>query len=554
MTVGDARAVAVVALVVLSVAGAGIASSAGMAASADDATAAALSTDTIDQTGSFARGEPDLLAVLADPQVRPGTTETVEISLLNEGGYDLGGSSPQPRVVTARAVSMTAEAEDDAIEVESGTVAVGSVTTEQPASAPISLSVPEDLEPGEYDIDLEVDYTYSDQIDPGSNTVYEETDTEELTVTVVVDEGPRFEIVDAETDAQVGASGDVVATLQNAGERPARDASITASGSGGVVIGGQETPATGYVGDWQPGENRTIRFDSTVPEQFRTGGYVLETTVEYTDATGERETAPTSRAGVFPIAEQSFTLENVSDTLEVGYEGEITGTVRNDGPLPVTDAVVAIDPVSDRVSIDERRYALPALEPNESAPVRFTADVGGQADAGPRQVRFTIEYDTGEEVRSTEANDRVTIEPRTPEFAVEAENATVPAGESRTLTYTVTNQRPETLSSIRANLYADSPIDVVDDEAYVDELEPGESDEITLEVAAAGDANQKSYPLELDFRYEDEGRNDRISDVYDTPLEVTEPVESEGPSTTLLVGAALVVALAIGGAVWYRRR
>ncbi|UWG46689.1 S-layer protein [Halanaeroarchaeum sp. HSR-CO] len=558
MSAPKGSALGLIAVVALSVVGAQFAVGVGLAAPSppDSSTqTAALESDVVAQTGSYARGSPDLVAVLADPVVRPGTTPTIEVGLLNEGGYDLGGSSPQPRVTNARAVSVEAEASDDAIEVESGTVPVGTVSTQQAATVPVSLSIPDDVEPGEYEVDLEVEYTYTTFVSPNGNVVDERTTDEELSVTIVVDDGPRFEIVDAETDAQIGDSGEVTATLKNTGDEVARSASVTASGVGGGVTIGTGEAAIGYVGDWDPGENRTVTFDSSVSEQFAAGGYVLETTVEYTDVDGFEQTAPTARTGVFPLSEQSFALENVSGSLEVGYEGAITGSVRNEGPLPVTAAVVVIEPISDRVSIDERRYALPDLAPNETAEISFTGDVGGQADAGPRQVALTVEYDAGDGVRTADLRDRVTIEPRTPEFAVEAENATVSAGESKQLVFTVTNQRPETLSSIRANLYADSPITVVDEEAYIDELEPGESREVILEVQAAGSATQKTYPLELDFRYEDEGRNDRISDAYDYPLDVTEPVESEGPSTTMIViGAALVVALAIGGAVWYRRR
>lgn len=557
MNAANGTVLGVIAVVVLSVVGSQFAVGVGLAAPSPTdapAQATALESDAVAQTGSYARGSPDLEAVLADPVVRPGTTPTIEVGLLNEGGYDQGGSSSQPRVTNARAVAVDAEASDAPIEVESGTIPVGTVSTEQAASAPIELSVPDDVEPGEYEVDLEVTYTYTTFVSPNGNVVDERTTDEELSVTIVVDDGPRFEIVDADTDAQIGDEGDVTATIQNTGDEVARSASVTARAVGGGVTLGDGEEAIGYVGDWDPGENRTVTFDSSVSERFAEGGYVLETVVEYRDEDGYDQTAPSARTGVFPLGEQSFEMENVSGTLEVGYEGEITGTVRNEGPSSVTSAVVAIEPISDRVSIDERRYALPELAPNETADVSFTGDVSGQADAGPRQVRFTVEYDAGDGVRTTDLSDRITIEPRTPEFDVEAENASVPAGESKQLVFTVTNQRPETLSSVRASLYADSPITVEDDEAFIDDIEPGEQREVIFEVQADSAATQKTYPLELDFRYEDEGRNDRISDVYDYPLDVTEPVESEGPSTTLLVGGAVVLALVIVGALWYRRR
>ena len=144
--------------------------------------------------------------------------------------------------------------------------------------------------------------------------------------------------------------------------------------------------------------------------------------------------------------------------------------------------------------------------------------------------------------------------PRQPEFDLVADNTTVPAGETRRVSFEITNQRPETLSSINAGLYADSPLSAPNDEAFVEELEPGESTDIWFEVSAAPGASVETHPVELDFRYNDERGNDRISDVTQFPIDVTESTDDGGlPITALVVGLLVVVGVA-GTVVWYRRR
>lgn len=620
--------------------------------------------DAVAQAGGQVRGEPDLETYLSQPTVPTGGESTVTVDLLNTGEMDIGNEL-DPRVTTARSLRLEAEAEDadDPIEVTTGEVAVGDVPTGTPTSVPIDVAVPDDAADGEYDLDVTVRYSYTRTVVPNGSTHYDSSRTEEFDVTVVVDDGARFAIVDADTDAQVGGTGDVNATLRNVGDETARDAVVTGSASGSGVTVGADGPPDVFVGDWDPGENRTVTFDSSVAAEFAGETYVLRSNVEYRDADGAEVTSPSSRVGVTPTPEQRFAVDDVAGSLEVGHSGTVTGTVENDGPLPVDDAVVVVEssspgvtfdesryalpelapgesadvsfdagvsgeadpgprqvrfvvehgsgdrtatdestarvevgpgqsfavdgidgslevgysgtvsgtltndgprsvdeavlvaePGSDRVTLGENRYALPALAPGESTDFAFDADVSGQADPGPRQVRFTVEYEGDDATLTDESTARIEVAPRQPEFAIEADDPVVPAGETRRITFEITNQRPETLSSINAGLYADDPISAVEDEAFVDELEPGESTEIRFEVSAAGSASARTYPIELDFRYDDEGGDDRISDVTQYPLDVSEPVDDGGPSTLTIVLGVLILVVLVSGAVWYRGR
>ncbi len=499
------------------------------------------------------RGAPVLDLFLSQRTVPSGAESSVTVDILNTGEMDFGNDL-DPRVTTARGLTLEVDDDDVPVSVGDGETAVGDVRTDaSPVSVPLDVTVPDDVPDGEYEVEVTARYRYTSEVIPEFNSHNDRRGIDRFDVTIVVDDGARFAILDTDTDAQVGGGGDVTVTMENVGDEIARDAVVTGSTTGteAVIADGS---GESFVGDWEPGENRTVTFDSTVTSAFGDGAYALSTTVDYRDRDGIESASPSSRAGVVPIPEQSFALDDVEGTLEVGYSGTVSGTLTNEGPLDVDDAVVVADSGSSRVSLGETRYALPEVPAGDSVEFAFDADVSGNADPGPRQFRFTTEYTSGDATIAVDETRRVEVAPRQPEFSLVADDPTIPAGETRRITFEITNQRPETLSSINAGLYADSPLTAVNDDAFVSELAPGESTEIWFEVAAAQDASVENHPIELDFRYDDERGNDRISDITQVAIEVTEPTDDGGLPTTVLVVGLLVVVASAGAVVWYRRR
>ncbi|MGM0606598.1 MAG: COG1361 S-layer family protein, partial [Halobacteriota archaeon] len=234
-----------------------------------------------------------------------------------------------------------------------------------------------------------------------------------------------------------------------------------------------------------------------------------------------------------------------------GYSGTISGALRNDGPRSVSDAVLVIEPVSDSIAIDERRFALPELDAGETTAFAYQTDISGQADAGPRQVRFTVEYggDGTEPVRVGPLNERVVVDTQRAEFSVTGVQTRVSAGGTTDLVLEITNERPETLSNVNAKLFTDSPFDSDSDEAFVDELEPGASAEIVFSLSAEEDVMPKAYPVELDFQYDTERGDSVLSDTYQQSVTVTEPDDTDSGLPFGSILTSIGVLLLVGGAV-----
>ncbi len=511
----------------------------------------AVGSAPVQQTsGGSVSGSPNITVLLSGPTVTRGGESTVTLDLLNSGEME-NGAELDPRVTTARGLTLSANSTDTPLRVKTGEVAVGDLGVGAPRSVPLDVVVPEDIEAGDYKMNVTLDYQHTESIRAGRSA---ETSVSRTTnVTLTVEEGAQFEVRIATTDAPVGGQGRTSLLVANVGEETAREASVSAAVPGdGVQLGGSGSEV--FIGDIAPGETRTVRFETTVAEDFNNGAFVFETTVNFRDLTGEQQQSRPVRTGITPAEQQQFSLENVGGTLEVGYSGSISGELVNEGPRSVDEAVLVIKPNSDRIDVGERRYALPNLDAGERTDFQFNADISGQADPGPRQVGFTIEYESGDQSVTDDSTRRIEVAPKQPEFDITASDTTVQAGGEQRVTFQITNQRPEPLTSVNAALFAESPLAVSDDEAFVDRLESGESTEIQFTISASGDATLESHPVEIDFQYDDSRGNERISDVQQLPVQVTEAPQEDSSMMTILLIGGIAAILIVGGVVYYRRQ
>ncbi|WP_154658552.1 COG1361 S-layer family protein [Halopiger djelfimassiliensis] len=498
------------------------------------------------------RGEPNITVYLPENEVAAGSEATLELQLQNDAEL-LSGAGHEVR--TARGVSVELE-DAGPFEPKSGEQALGQIADGQITTATQRIEVPEDIDPGEYDVTVRVRYAYTNSHSERSGHSQRLTESETHDVTVVVPEEARFDITDVTSDVEPGADGPATLEITNVGSETARQARATISGIGGVTV--DSGTAEEVLGDLEPRDSRNVTVDVDIAETVSQGHKPIEVAVTYQNSAGIERKAGPETARLSPAAEQTFSITGLEDTLSVGYDGEVTGELTNDGPRTVDDAVLIVEPMSDSLFVEDTRYALPELEPGETTSFSYPMDVSGQADPGPRQLRFTVEYTAGD--RSTledgPITERVVVDPQEDEFSLEGVETTLRQGETNDLVIEITNERPETLSNVDVRIYTDDPLSATDDEAFVPELEPGESAEISFGVAAASSAPAKTHPVELDFQYETDRGETIVSDHYQFPVDV-EAVEDEGGIgfVGLLVRGMAVLSIAgLCVGLWWRRR
>ncbi len=502
-------------------------------------------------------GRPNLSATTSASALSPGTATEIPVSVTNRPQIDRAGPSQyEERVSTARGVVMRVRSGATPIQVNTGSLAVGNVPGGTTPAGSLSVTVPEGTEPGTYEIPVTFEYGHTRVVTygPGSPEYNDQTVTRRGTLEVTVDDRPTFEIVNRTSEALVGQTGLVAVTLKNTGTQTARDATVSiTSDNSALTFGGGGQTASSYAGRWRPGESRTVTYEATVAESGDAGEYSADLSVSYTDDAGIDETSRTVTLGLPVGDEQEFSLRNVESTLRAGYEGQIRGTLVNQGPNTVRNPVAVLSSGSDSVTITSSEEAIPDLAPDESAPVNFTVDVSGSAQSARQQFELAVKYDNalGDRVNASPLRPSVQVKPAQDRFEVEPVNNTVTAGKGRVLDVEVTNRGDEVVRNVRAKAYLESPLSSSDDEGIIDRLEPGETGTVSIQVGASPSALEKSYPMSMDFQYDLPDGDTEVSDTYPVSIQVNVQEGGGGGFPIIIVG---IVALGVAGIVLYRRR
>lgn len=527
--------------------------SVGAATTADSLAASLIGPAGQSQATGLVRGSPDLSVALPQPEVTPGRTNQLTLQVINDGEVEIGTPQTREIVTTARNVRLSAEADDSPLTVETGMVALGAVTETRPREVPIAVTVPNGTDPGNYELEVELEYSYTSQLSGGVTTDLSETVTADVDVEVSND--ARFRIVDVTTDAQVGDRGTLDATIKNVGATAAYDATVALESSSSGLALGQRASDAALIGSIEPGEEVTVPYPVTFTPTAPVREYALSGQVSFETPDGLTRADQGLTAGVTPLTEQTFDIGDVESTLRVGEDGELTGSVENTGPVAADNVVIQYADTAGNLLPIEQSAAVGSIASGESASFTLPISVSGTAEPGLRTVDVVVQYRNDDGAarvyRDVVVNAEVAAERDS--FSVAVENRTINAGGTQTVAVTVTNNLDEPASDLEARLFANDPLETGDtDTGYVQSLGAGESTTMTFELGTTDSATPGStYPISLDFRYDDADGDSQLSDTYRVPIEVTESEGGGLPLPIILLGALVV---GTGGLVVYRRR
>lgn len=512
------------------------------------------------QSSGTVIGRPDIDVYTSTTEVEPGTETELDLVISNDGQLRRGGPAEyETRVTTARGLSVEVEDGDTPFEINTGRVAVGDVSRGTTPVDPISITVPENVDPGRYRIPVTVSYGYTVSVEydsVGSPTYNDLTRETTQYITLRVRDQAQFDVVDTATTAQIGDTGTVSVTLENDGTRPARDASVVLSSSTDeLTFGSGSASSTGYVGTWDPGTNATVEYTVEFNDDAALRNYRLTATVEYEDTDGIARTSEPLAVGLRPTAEQTFALRDTNATLRVGEEGQFAGTIVNRGPDTARQPVVVFHSSNPNVNVESTEYALETLDPGGSDEFAFDVSVSDGASATTQQFNVSVRYrNERDDVRRSEPlNERVVIEPQRDRFSVEAVNRTVVAGGSTALELRVTNEGDEPLRDVEAKAFVQSPLSSDDDEGIVSSLAPGESATFVIELSTSDSALEKTYPLSVDFQYELPDGDTEVSETYRVPVSVERQQRGGFGLSAMPVTIGALAVMGLGLLVWLRR-
>ncbi len=421
-----------------------------------------------------------------------------------------------------------------------------------------------------YPIGVTVEYDDED----GDRQVEDDAETGQATLEPT--DRQRYTVDDVSHEVQIGDDGLMAVNVTNHGPQAVTDAVVELSaGDGDIAFGSasEETGSTGanelgvnldgfdddiqtaspssaaYVGEWEAGETVTLVYQTTVDEDAVEREYPLEATITALDANDNELQGRDREFGFQPLAEQSFSIENAETSLRVGEDGNVIGSVTNDGEYAAENVVVQLASEPSNVLPRNQEYAIGTLEPGETAEFDFRLGITEEAEAGPQMIEFETRYRSDGDIRVDGSQDiMVDVGPDRDSFSVDVVDASFEPGESDIIEVDLKNNRDEPVTDVRAKVFPDAPISSDDDESFVTEIGPGETETVIFDVGVDSGVAPQDYPLSLDIRYDDERGDSQLSGTYQLPITVTETSESGLP--LWLIGGGFI---AIGGALFVFR-
>ena len=495
----------------------------------------------------FVRGEPELDAYVPDSTVSPGTTTDLTVQIANDGDVEAGSGLRRDAVTTARSVVVEVRNDGSPVIIETSLLAVGSIADGGVREIPISVTVPADAQPGEYSLDVRLDYSHTYLSAPRSGIVQDRSRSTTESVSVTVDDAPRFAMHAVENDVQVGDSGTVVTNVTNVGGETARDLSVELVSNGPDLSFGEAPRNTARVDRLAPGENATIRFSAGVRSDASAHPFDLTGAVRYTDPDGVRGAHEGIPIGFRPQAEQAFSLSVTESTLRVGENGTVRGTIRNDGPMDVSGVVLTVG--ESQFAPQSPAYAVGDLAAGDEADFRFSGAIPANADSVPQQLAISTSYRSaaGNE-RTTAESIRVPVAERRDAVTVSAVDPRYDAGEDGVLRLDVTNQRDVDLRDVQLRLVVDQPLESDFRTTVIPSLAAGETDQVAFDLSVDGDAPASRYPATVEISHTDPD-DVRIAD--DSETVAVSVVESSGTGFSIEVAVLVILLTVVGAGAWW---
>jgi hypothetical protein len=518
-------------------------------------------------------GQPEIDLSVQDNRIGPGERTTLDIAVSNDGALQRGGPAAlEQRIKTARGLTVDIREDqiDAPIEVKSGSVTLGSLPDGAVGTASFQLETGESLQPGTYQIPIEISYSltrsadYSESLSPPGYTDVSYADSfrrQTTSITLVVDEEARFEVVPSDGNAVVaGDTGSFEFDLRNVGSETARSATVSLSTRTGDLYFGQPAQPrerrSVYVEELAPNESRSISVQVGATTGISPGSYPIAVDVSYETPDGVAETSETLSTGVRVEPERSFDVRDLSTQSFRVDESEATvrATVVNTGDVAARNVVVrAQGPAPLQATGPEA--AVGDLGPGESTSAQFTFAVPADAEAGSLSLSFAVEYEnTDGDLRRLDEPIRraVALDAERDAFEVVGVNTSITSGGEGTLAVTVRYNGDRPVSNANAKVFVNDPLSSADDDAFLGSFEPGETRTAEFSVAAGGSAMAKAYPASVEIRYDDAGGDSKLADGLQFGVPIGEP---SGGLPIGYVGAGMGVLVLAGGVfVWQRQR
>lgn len=507
--------------------------------------------------GAQVTGNPDLQLVPEDNRFAPGETGRFTFSIMNNGNVDTPGPQGfEKQVMTAEGLTYSVGSSSNSpVNIPENIFAVGTVPGGLfPQKMGFRISVWENASSGRYTVPVNLSYRHKDSITYNTSTGavldygYDEEFVHKKLI-LRVDRTANLKLVDSSFSGSVGDSGTLEVKVKNVGNDSVTDTSFTLKSMNPDLTFGRSATAERFAGTWEEGETKSFEFKASVSPDALKSEMTVQASANFKDDGYPGTDSFTF--GVLASGENKFSLEETDASLRKGSSSTISGVVVNDAGKTLKDVELIFNPQDPYLTVKQSSYAVGTLEEGEKAEFSFPVEVSRDAPPGPRLYSIQSSYRNpqGDTKSMTSVSFGAEILDSEGDFIVDTVNSTVNSGGSGLLEIKVTNPSNSTYRNVDGKIFTSDPISSSDDRAFITGLKPGETETLKFRLDAGASALEKTYPVNMDFRY-DVGGESEMSETYTVPVQVK---KTGGGGFPVIPVAVVVVLLAVGLSYYFNK-
>lgn len=506
--------------------------------------------------------EPTVSAYIdGDNTIESGETKTFNVQVINKGDNVLHNNNDLRDLQSAysiydvkpgelEGVGVNFEDDDTNFDVKADTVSLNRISSGVSSGQQVRIESSENLEPGRYNIPVEVEYTYVFSVFTSDDDylIRKDTVTEDMNIEVNVEESADLEITSQESiGLYENAEGQIRIGLRNKGSETARDATVRMLESENIK------PTTNgiNVGTLESGESSEAVFQASALDVNQDGNYSVGFEMLYEDNNGNTEHTNTEYASVKLMEGPTYDIETEESELYVNSLGRVEVEVENMGDSSIEDAQINMQPEEPFSPVSSSSW-IGNLKSGENATATFKLDVSDRAVPQSYPVSFVVEH-------SDYNDNRVQGEILTAEAKVNEEksfdvldSAEISVGTTETVEYEVQNTGDSELKDATVRINSNSPFETDDDTSYVGTLEPGEKETVTFKMTVESSATvNKTYSLDATTKFKNEYGDTVTTDTVSAPIKVVP--DNSLPLIPIIGGAGAVIGLVVSVTIYKLR-
>ncbi|WP_181684592.1 COG1361 S-layer family protein [Halorhabdus salina] len=367
----------------------------------------------------------------------------------------------------------------------------------------------------------------------------------------------HLSIHSVEHNVPIDGVGQVTILANNTAERNFSDISVTASTPDSEVYIGSETSRSGTatLSEWSAGQTRSITFQIGTSSNAVNRSYPLDLEIEYSDA-ADNNNQHTEQIEFRPRSEPQFTVQSIDHEVPIGSTGQVTLTVRNEGPINASETTLTIGSNTDAVYFGAGGTPEPieaqgvVVEPPRTGTPTAQSHIGNWSVGETRTVSFRVGFDENTLPRRYAAELSVSYENKNGDdmpdrtkmigirplaeqlFDFGAVDSDLHVGEEGNLVGEITNVGNRSVEGVVVTAETQRETVTFYNARYaVGELEPGESERFRHRVGITDEAEHGPRLFEVSARYRDPQNDIQTTDSRDLNVDLSPERDAFGLET-----------------------